>query len=154
MSRPVFINSSEKSTATTSRRCPKRKEKRAVADPVLATSLSPGSSSQYSLVSDRICKGLCAECGKPRSDGGYEFCESCLTASLKITELETLDAWQYRVRQIKPAIPGFSSFIAERIGVYEREGKHSFIALCDDFENAKSKALKMYNRAAAYFAAN
>ena len=97
------------------------------------------------LVSQRVTRGRCAECGvKPVLRDS--LCASCLSEYPKVTNIaEPDDAWQWRVRQAKPPYLG-SAFWAERIGVYEREGRNKFIGLFDSFDQAKQAAEKNRER--------
>jgi hypothetical protein len=114
---------------------------------IYASALQPGSAEQVRLVNSRISKGLCAECGRVPAS---EFCRSCLQASARTVEVATpFNAWSYVVRQIRPAIPGFSAFIGERVGLYgERKGFET-ICVLDSFEEAKTLVLQRYKRATA-----
>jgi hypothetical protein len=138
------------SKSTASRRSPRDQSKRE-ARPVLATSLPFGSAKQFKLVHARITRNLCLECGRPRVSGDYQFCQQCIAASQKSVEVALpLDAWSYRVTQVKPALPGCGAFIGERVGIYERKHKSSEI-ICvniDSFKQAKLLVLRTYKRVA------
>jgi hypothetical protein len=123
------------------RRKPKRKSTCASALYV-KTGFSP---ELNQLVSQRVTRGQCVECGG-RPVERDSLCASCQCAYPKVTNIaEPGDAWQWRVRQARPVYLG-SVFWAERIGVYEREGRTKFIGLFDSFDEAKQAAEKNRER--------
>jgi hypothetical protein len=97
------------------------------------------------LVSQRVTRGQCAECGG-RPVERDSLCASCRSEYPKVTNIaEPGDAWRWQVRQAKPVYLG-SAFWAERIGVYEREGRTKFIGVFDSFHEAKQAAEKNRER--------
>jgi hypothetical protein len=88
------------------------------------------------LASERIARGRCMECGGKPTEREC-LCASCWSEYPKITNIgEPDDAWQWRVRQTKPAYLG-GAFWAERSGIFERDGRSRVIGLFDSFDEAK-----------------
>jgi hypothetical protein len=147
MSKTVSIRSAYKSSSPRSPAGSKSK-RAAPVRPVLATSLPFGSPKQDDLVSSRICKDLCNECASPARGPGEYFCRECLVRSERTVEVaRPFDAWSYRVRQIRPALPGISAFVGERVGLYgERRGSELICSGVDAFEQAKALVLEKYKR--------
>ena len=146
MSKTVSINFAYKSS---SRRSPAGGKSKAAAPdrPVLATSLRFGSPKQDDLVFSRISKDAYSECGSPARVPGESFCRECLVRSARTIEVaRPFDAWSYRVRQMRPALPGVSAFLGERVGVYGERRGSEFICVCDRFEESKAFVLERYKR--------
>lgn len=97
------------------------------------------------LLNERLMRGRCVECGGHPIERA-PLCESCWSEYPRITDIgEPGDAWQWRVRQTKPAYLD-GAFWAERNGIFEREGRGRVIGLFDSFDEARRVAEKNRER--------
>jgi hypothetical protein len=116
---------------------------------LLASKRQPGSAHQIALVSFRVSRGRCIECGGARAGDG-DFCVKCLSVFPKRTDIAApIDAWQFFVVQTKPAIPGFMAFVIWREGVYERKAKPEWLGWADSLKEAEAIAQKKRDRVVA-----
>lgn len=100
-----------------------------------ASRLPLGSAELNNLLSDRVMRGRCLECGAPRNQ---HYCDACRARFPITTEINgPVDDWQYRVVQVRPAYES-PAFRAMRVGVFERAGQEEqWLGCADTFEQAK-----------------